>query len=220
MKRVLGDFNERAREVSDYFSFLRDLEQQEVKLSRDGKIFKIDTELEKTLKATGYLLLYNLVESTMRNAIELIFDEIKSNNISFDDLTIELKTLIWKNIRKRKIDNLTTGIINLTTDIINISFDPNDLFSGNVDAKVIKDISRIYGFSVITDDETRDGFDLLSIKTNRNNLAHGFVPFSEVGRDTTAENLIEISERVIKYLRQILENIDQYLDNQEYLDSP
>lgn len=218
MQRVFDDFNQRAKEVNDYFIFLRDLEQQEVKLNRDGKISKIDTELEKTLKATGYLLLYNLVESTMRNAIELIFDEIQTKNISFDNLRTELKKLIWQNIRKRKVDKLTAEITNLSKHIISISFDPNDLFSGNVDAKKIKEISLMYGFSMITDAETRDGFDLLSIKTNRNNLAHGFVPFSEVGKDATADNLVEISERVIKYLRQILENIEKYLDKQEYLE--
>lgn len=43
--------------------------------------------------------------------------------------------------------------------------------------------------------------------------------FKEVGQNTSAENLVEISERVIKYLRQILENIDEYLVKQEYLDS-
>ena len=218
MERVLEDFNERAKEVRDYFTFLRDLEQQEVKLIRESNIFKIDTELEKTLKATGYLLLYNLVESTMRNAIELIFDEIQTKNISFDNLKIEFKKLIWKNIRKRKIEQLTTEITTLSQHIINVSFDPNDLFSGNVDSKKIKEIAMIYGFSTTTDSETRDGYDLLSIKTNRNNLAHGFFPFSEVGRDTTANELVEISDRVIKYLRQILENINEYLDNEEYLD--
>ena len=43
--------------------------------------------------------------------------------------------------------------------------------------------------------------------------------FKEVGQNTSAENLVEISERVIKYLRKILENIDEYLVKQEYLDS-
>jgi len=43
--------------------------------------------------------------------------------------------------------------------------------------------------------------------------------FKEVGQNISAENLVEISERVIKYLRQILENIHEYLVNQQYLDS-
>ena len=36
--------------------------------------------------------------------------------------------------------------------------------------------------------------------------------------NSSAKNLVEISERVIKYLRQILENIDDYLRNKEYLE--
>ncbi len=93
------------------------------------------------------------------------------------------------------------------------------MFSGNVDAREIRKLSTSYGFSTTTPPETRDGIDLLSIKTNRNNLAHGFESFNDVGKETTAENLIAISERVIKYLRQILNNIDEYLVNKEYIDS-
>jgi len=39
-----------------------------------------------------------------------------------------------------------------------------------------------------------------------------------VGQGKTIEDLLEIKEEVIEYLRQILENIKTYLDNQEYLD--
>ncbi len=135
MERVLEGFDERAKEVSDYFAFLRELEQQEVKLIKDGNISKIDTELAKTLKATGYLLLYNLVESTLRDAIESIFDKIQTRNISFDNLKIEFKKMVWKNIKKRNVEKLTTKITILSQHIIRESFDTNDLFSGNVDAK-------------------------------------------------------------------------------------
>lgn len=222
MQSVFDDFNERAKEVTDYMTFLRDLDQQTVKLSKDGTLSKIDPELEKTLKATAYLLLYNLVESTVRNGIQFIFTEIKTNNISFDDLRIDLKKIIWQNVKKRNSDLLITNIIQLKTDIIHISFDAEDLFSGNVDAKLIREeIAEKYGFSAYTDNsKTRGGSDLLSIKTNRNYLAHGSVSFSDVGKDITATELVEISERVMEYLRQILNNINDYLENQEYLDSP
>jgi MAE_28990/MAE_18760-like HEPN len=82
MTRILfEDFDERAKEVSQYFIFLKNLEQESIKLSMGGKIGKskikvIDPNLLRTLKASGFLLLYNLVEATMRNAIEAIFDEL------------------------------------------------------------------------------------------------------------------------------------------------
>ncbi|MBE9252032.1 hypothetical protein IQ226_23635 [Dolichospermum sp. LEGE 00240] len=225
MKRILDldDFDERAKDVSDYLCFLRDLEQGEILLSKDGAISKIDPELDKSLKATGFLLLYNLVESTMRNAIQSIFDEMSKKGVSFDQLKIEIKRIILQNVKKNVqecgVNDFVEQIENIVKDIIQSGFNRDDFFSGNVDAKEIKNIAKKYGFSSKTDVATRDGIDLLSIKKNRNDLAHGVMSFKEVGQNTSAENLVEISERVIKYLRQILENIDEYLVKQEYLDS-
>lgn len=91
METVLLDFNKRAKEVNDYFIFLENLEKQTTKLALldptgQYQIQSIDPELAKNLKANGFLLLYNLVESTMRNAIEAIFEEFKNKSISFDQL--------------------------------------------------------------------------------------------------------------------------------------
>lgn len=220
MQTVLGDFKKRAKEVTDYVVFIKDLEDQKIKISNNKKLSQIDIELLKTLKATAYLLLYNLIESTMRLAIEYIFDEIIEKNVSFDNLREELKKLIWQNIKNKSVDQLTKNINNVVTDIINASFDSSKLFSGNVDAKVIKETAKIYGFSDKTDDDkTRGGVDLLSIKTKRNDLAHGWKSFNDLGKDATGENLVEISKRVIEYLRQILKNIEQYLSKEEYLES-
>lgn len=225
MKRILDldDFDERAKDVSDYLCFLRDLEQGEILLSKDGAISKIDPELDKSLKTTGFLLLYNLVESTMRNAIQSIFDEISKKGVSFDQLKIEIKRIILQNVKKNVqecgVNDFVEQTENILKDIIQSGFNRDDLFSGNVDAKEIKNMAKKYGFSTKTDIATRDGIDLLSIKKNRNDLAHGVMSFKEVGQNTSAENLVEISKRVIKYLRQILENIDEYLVKQEYLDS-
>jgi hypothetical protein len=49
--------------------------------------------LFKTLKANGFLLLYNLVESTMKNAIEAIFDEFKGRGVSFDSCRSEVRKI-------------------------------------------------------------------------------------------------------------------------------
>jgi hypothetical protein len=221
MQSVLDDFNQRAKEVTDYMTFLEELAKGTTKLNKNNILSKIDPELEKTFKATAYLLLYNLVESTMRNAIQFIFDELTINNISFDNLRVEIKKIIWQNVQKSNSDTLASDIMELTTDIIHISFDAKKLFSGNVDAKLIREeLATKYGFSSYTDrSKTRGGVDLLQIKKNRNDLAHGDLSFNDVGREKTATELVEISETVIEYLRQILNNVNNYLANQDYLDS-
>lgn len=221
---LFQDFNERSKEVSQYFIFLKNLEQGSIKLRMEGrggnpKIKEIDPDLLRTLKASGFLLLYNLVEATMRNAIEAIFDELKNEDISYDLIRLELKKIVLKNLRKRKLNDIYLSITAISIDIITVGFDNQDLFSGNIDARKIKDTAIEYGFSYSTDArKTSNGFDLLSVKANRNDLAHGFKSFTEVGRDKTADELLVIKSKVIRYLRQILHNIESYLKNREYLD--
>jgi hypothetical protein len=219
------DFNERSKEVSKYFIFLKSLEQSTTKLSLNGegnrsKIKEIDPELLKTLKASGFLLLYNLVEATMRNVIEAIFDKLRSEGISYDQIRPELKKTVLKNLKKRNPDKVLSSITAISVDIITAGFNKEDLFSGNIDGRKIRDTATEYGFSHATDyAKTGDGDDLLTIKSNRNDLAHGIKSFTEVGRDKTADELLEIKNKVNRYLKQILQNIETYLDNREYLDT-
>jgi len=222
---LFQDFNERSQEVSKYFMFLKSLEQGTTRLSMEGKggipkIKEIDSELIKTLKASGFLLLYNLVEATMRNAIEAIFGELQSQGVYYDQIRPELKKIILKNLKKRKTEKIFSSITAIAVDIITAGFEKEELFSGNVDARKIRDTATEYGFSHLTDyAKTGHGFDLLIIKSNRNDLAHGYKSFAEVGKEKTADELLEIKKKTVSYLREILQNIEQYLSNQEYLDS-
>jgi MAE_28990/MAE_18760-like HEPN len=221
---LIRDFTDRSKEVSKYFIFLKSLEQSTTKLSMDGKgnnskIKTIDSDLLKTLKASGFLLLYNLVEATMRNVIEAIFDELKSEGISYNQIRPELKKIVLKNLKSRDLDKIFDGITEISIDIITAGFDKGNLFSGNIDGRKIKSTAVEYGFSHLTDyTKTANGRDLLTVKTNRNDLAHGFKSFTEVGRDKTADELLEIKNKVIRYLKQIIQNVEDYLNNKEYLD--
>ena len=220
------DFNDRSKEISKYFLFLKNLEQGSIKLAMEGKvgtdpkIKEVDPELSKTLKASAYLLLYNLVESTMRNAIEAIFYEFQSQKVPFDNIRPELKKIVLNNLKKRNPDKVLVKIIDISLDIISVGFDKEELFSGNIDGKLIRDTADRYGFSYKTNPKkTNNGKELLIVKTNRNDLAHGAKSFAVVGKERSADELIEVKNKVVNYLREILENIDRYLLNKEYLDS-
>lgn len=222
---LFQDFNERSKEVSKYFMFLKSLEQGTTKLSmqaqaRSSKTKEIDSELINTLKASGFLLIYNLVESTMRNAIEAIFDELKGQRVSYDQITPQLKKIVLKNLKKRNPDQIFSNIIAISIDIIIAGFDREDIFSGNIDGKKIQETATEYGFLHRTEfAKTGGGRDLLIIKENRKHLAHCLKSFAEVGRDKSADELLEIKKKTVTYLRQILQNIEQYLSNKNYLDS-
>ena len=156
----------------------------------------------------------------MRNIIEAIFDQLRSEGISYDEIRPELKKVVLKNLKKRNPDEVFSSIAAISVDIISAGFDKKDLFSGNLDGKKIRETAAEYGFSHLTDHtKTGSGSDLLTVKANRNDLAHGIKSFAEIGRDKTADELLEIKKKVIRYLKQILKNIETYLYNKDYLDT-
>ncbi len=229
---VFEAFEKRSKEVSDYFLFIQNLQKEKIQLAIDEnaekpKIQKVNSELLKTLKASAYLLLYNLVESSMRDAIEAIFAELKEQQIPFDRLTPQLKKIVLENLkeialkkRKNEDDTVLEQIQNISLDIIWVGFNKEKALPGNLDGKSIKNTAEKYGFSYQTNpQETNNGRDLENIKEKRNDLAHGVKSFAEVGHERTPDELIEIKNKTINYLREILENIETYLVNKEYLDS-
>ena len=123
MQTVLIDFQERVEEINIYFAFLEKLGQETTQLSvlkDDGQRENIplDYQLIKTLKANSFLLLYNLVESSMRNAVTAIFDELKNKKVSYNLVSTEIKKIVIENFKKRSPENIHSNI----RDIGSISF--------------------------------------------------------------------------------------------------
>lgn len=218
MNSVLLDFQTRSREVEGYFRFVLRLAKEELALQvRDGSAGYTaheNEELLKTLKATCYLLLYNLVESTMRNAIEAIFVELQMQGTSFDDCRKELRHEILKNFKKRDMDKLLPKLLSLARNIVHETFERSEAFSGNLDARAIRQTAKRFGFA----EPTGNQFSMLqTVKDLRNDLAHGVKSFAEVGRNASPDDLELARSQTVEILTQTLNNIQSYLARQEYL---
>ena len=219
MNSVFVDFQTRSREVEGYFRFVLRLAGDELSLRKvqdNEAAFSTEEheELLKTLKAACYLLLYNLVESTMRNAVEAIFDELKTQGISFDDCRNELRQEILKNFKRRNMEKLLPKLISLARDVIYETFERSENFSGNLDARAIRDTAKRFGFAAPTGQQ----FTLLqTVKDVRNDLAHGVKSFAEVGRNASPSDLEQARLQTVEILSQTLNNISGYLQNQHYL---
>ena len=124
------------------------------------------------------------------------------------------------NFKNRSPENVHSRITDISTDIIKAGFNRRKLFSGNVNREQITKTAREYGFSYDTDHaKTKHGENLDAVMENRNDLAHGNKSFADVGKEVTIEDILQIKDEVVEYLRQILINIENYLENQEYLHS-
>jgi hypothetical protein len=201
-------FNERKEEIDGFFDHLSSFEKQ-----------NSNQKLEQTLKASCFLLLYNLVESTLTQAITAIYDDLEEKKVEYCSIKEILKKRVVKNlVGKQDIDRLHDRFLQSGGNILVSGFNAVALFSGNVDARRVREIAKEYGFSSdINHKDAKGGSDLLTIKNNRNDLAHGIKSFSEIGRDCTIPKLTKMKEASIAYLDCILENIEKYIQEQEYL---
>ena len=175
-------------------------------------------DLNQILRANAFLLLYNIVESSVSQALEKIHINLVVSGCGYDNLSDNLKKEVVEFVKKSaKTDDFVTQVENIANDILNYYPEKKDFFSGNVDAKEIKKMSKKYGFSCSTDArKTDNGAKLLPIKSHRNDLAHGFISFKECGKDYTIQDMMRMKKEVLSYIGEILENIDSYLIRQEF----
>ena len=99
MKTFIIEFQERQKDVQEYLNLLtffdsiatnkrKTIESE----SHNGNIisFLPNRECQKILRANLYLLLYNLVESTINTIITVVKDAINDENVSLDKLETRL----------------------------------------------------------------------------------------------------------------------------------
>lgn len=99
--------------------------------------------------------------------------------------------------------------------VLTETFRKEKAFAGNVDAAKIRDVAREYGFQK----PRAKGDNLLTVKSNRNDLAHGDKAFADVGRDYDVARLTAIKSEVLVYLGEVLQNVSDYLTSRSYLAS-
>jgi hypothetical protein len=224
MISVLSDFEKRVDEINIYFLLLENIEEKKAVLyfpsKRTHKYQPHNAELIKILKANLFLLLYNLAESSIKQSLSEIYEQITEQQLKYEEVIDEIKK-IWidekhNNFKNIGTENIFKAINNLTKEIIDIKFDSEKVISGNIDGRKIKEFSVKHGFSSKVHKNAKDGVKLHQVKTQRNHLAHGHISFAECGRNYTLSDLREIKHQVIIYLRRILNNIDRYLDKQKF----
>lgn len=209
------DFDDRKRQVRHYLAVVGNAER-EVELGgsrvHEGRLL--------TLRAGTFLVLYNLVEATTRAAVEAIHDEITRTEAPFTALCLSLRKEVVRLFKKAANPATDHTLANFPAGFVAVALKQGINLSGTVDAKAIRALAECYGFSSQTDKETTyNGSDLLVVKRNRNDLAHGLKTFEEVGRDYTSTDLLLLSRRSMRYMDGILGNVAGYLDAKDYLES-
>lgn len=222
MELIKEDLRQRVKEIEDFLKLLKFIEStatiKRLCNSDDPEdTFLIEPSLKNTLKGEIFLLLYNLIESTMRGSISHIHDKLDEREVSFNDLREKFRKEILKRVKHEiKLDDLYAATSdNISQQLLRATFKEDRIFSGNVDHKKVCDQARIYGFKHairVNSDQ------ILTVKNQRNNLAHGHQSFADVGKLYPLEDFEKFAEDVKKYLESMTDHISDYINQQAYLE--
>lgn len=234
MSSLLQRFDDNVGEVRSYFQFLRIATEPNAELFRpDRKTHKnhrLSDQAQKMLKASSLLVLYNLVESTVCSALDAIYEGIKSEGASYEDLSDELRS-IWIHCETSNLATGPAGIDKIRSNarkVVDSAVAGKDASikhgyfpgSGNIDAKRIREIANQFGFSSRFPYEKRKTHSLLFVKSQRNQLAHGETTFGECGRDLVPSDLLKYEKEVVSYLRSMLKSVQVFIDRKQFLAVP
>ncbi|MGY8838680.1 MAG: MAE_28990/MAE_18760 family HEPN-like nuclease [Enterobacterales bacterium] len=233
MISVIRDFEERVLEINLYIDFVN--KSQEVGASlhlpsrrkETEQLHTIDGDLTAILKANIFLILYNLIESSIREGVLSIYEEIQDNQCSYSDIRDDIKKL-WTRYKfkssfdmnaswesyYRRVEEITNAVV---TESV-ISMDRNAIpTSGNLCANQVRSICDMHGIKTNVHRNARGGISLADIKDQRNSLAHGHLSFSECGRQFDITQIDVFKKETVIFVRGILKNMEEYVNNKEYL---
>ncbi len=225
MDNTKQDFENRKSEIENYFKFLLIFDDDDTKIQykKEDEIVteKIQPQFQIILIANAFLILYNLIESTVRNSIIDIYTKVEDDEITFDELSDNLQRIWIKQTTDKLKENnfnhatLREYILDLANNIleketVKLSKDKMD-FSGNLDAEKIRKLADKIGF-----DKVVNGRNLKEIKDKRNRLAHGEQTFYDVGKNFSVGDLNDFKDETFVYLDEIINNIEKFISEKEY----
>jgi lysyl-tRNA synthetase class II len=220
MNNTFQLFNQRKEEIEFYFSILLEI------LKDNSPIKTIDNQrFGRILKSNFLLMLYNLIESCVKKGFEEIYELVKNEGISYQQVSNELKN-IWTKYEISKAHkntaNLNTYVSKvkkiiedvLSSNPIVLKKDDIDI-SGNLDVRKIKELLSEHNIT-FSESKSGDKINILLVKNKRNALAHGDESFDEAAREKTIEDLEEIKDEVLLFIGDVLNGMKQYSDNKLY----
>ena len=180
------------------------------------------TSMINILKADVALMLYSLVEFTVVNLINNIYDEIQTRKLSYDRASEEIRKL-WRtsnckyvknnNVKLETIQKKTKDIIEsvLNKKVIKLNY-RDSLPTGNLNAKKIYQLFLGHGMDIYANGGCKDLTALDQIRETRNKLAHGEVSFEEAVRQLGISDLKQSINIIADFLDSLIELVNNYLD--------
>lgn len=225
---LINEFNERVDDINAYFNMLsfedvvEAYKNKPIINSDQGQQLLVDNTMQKCMRANAVIMLYNLVESTFCNCIQLIYDAISDEHLNYYQVSDKLRK-VWIGlafdpdwpidaIRRHAKDYSDQ----LQSSVLTFSDMPSGT-SGNLDFAKMVEISGKFNINFGNVPNVEDvKTTLLYLKKNRNDLAHGNTTFSYVGANVSLSELADYRNHTIAFLQHCIGVYNQYVQQKKY----
>ncbi len=223
MAAVLERFNQGVIELRLYLRLLGSLEARALKLrfhtANSDQCFRI-------LKASTFLLIYNVVEAGVRSAFDDLYEDIVAHGMTYPDVIQEIqqewlgqafRELTPESANKQTYVELTQRLLDQTRSAAILQMSARRLpISGNLDGDSIRLLCKRHRIVLRVHRNAFGGVALNTVKEKRNALAHGLVSFAECGRDYTVGDLERISSQAAMFIRGLIASVRGYKKDAEF----
>lgn len=218
---IQKNFARRVEDIEETFnllSFILKIESHKntllIHVESNSKLY-VTQEMQCALKAEFLILLYNIVESTICDCLNTLYDSIADENLTFSDLSQEMRNM-WRTSLKRSSNpnRLKTDLELKNFRVVFESLAIN--ISGSLDIRKIFEVFSKHGCNLNEANRKEYAESFLIVKNKRNSLAHGNVSFSECGSFYLLSDLQKLKEDILNGLQEIVSQIRKHISEQKY----
>ncbi|EJP41439.1 TPA: MAE_28990/MAE_18760 family HEPN-like nuclease [Acinetobacter baumannii] len=224
------EFDDKCAEIERYIQFMNNLDSgaDNHLLAKDSHGYwstkPITREVQKTIRASTYLLIYNLLESSMCDALDAIHLTLETESVDIQFVSKKLKRIIFSNLKKglseKSIDEIVNNNIDLRPIIMRHGYNKRELLSGNLDGDILKKIESKYGFQSYPVGGKEGIYNpkiIKEIKVKRNELAHGSLSFEQCGQSIPLFTMEKKYEEAKKFMLSVFNGLNNFLNKKSYL---
>ncbi len=210
-------------EVEDFYEIILKVNSGSWLQCNNGSKTRFKVRHITMLKSSLMVMLYNVIEFSINSTLDIIHQIITDSKLGYRDVTPHIRSVWFKYHAKAGSEKAFIKTLNEISQHIegekHINLEYREyikkvnIFSGNLDARKIKEVFNQYGIYINFDDEEKS---MLKVKNNRNSLSHGDKSFTNCSRDITVEEAGKIKDCVFDYLDNVYAQVEKYLNEEEY----
>lgn len=178
------------------------------------------------MKSNATLMLYNIIEFAVSGLMDIVYDAIKEEELSYLEVNTDIQALWRKSLLRATLDpnaNHNT-FLKKNEEIIEYILNKNtltlasrsSLSGGNLDGSKILETCKVHGIEFRPSSINYRPNKLEDIKNKRNELAHGSVSFTEALRDRAIGDIKEDKENIFLFLDDLIDTFSNYISEKRY----